>query len=569
MSKDNYNIDDILSEIKMRREEALKESEKPQKAEEETVFTADEEEIEEITQSFSKKEPEEEVFENAEEAVTEEEGAPEEAEPEDESAVSEEEPSDEEPSDEEPLKEEEPEEESPAEQDEGMVDILSLSEKETALPVQEEPSPEENEEAPKKKKRKTAKIIIAIIAVIVVAAVAVAAIFANDMLDRIVNNGKVTEATTEEPWQGMDKLIKDFAPIDETEATQLSSLKDMIKSWYYNGKPCSSTHVLNVLFIGEDTRGKKILDEGTRADSAIIVSVNIDTGVVTLTSILRDAYTYWETKEGDSSTGQFGKINGAMSTGDINAYINCVENMYKIKIDNYAIVNFDSFETIVDTLGGVTLTLTDAEINEINNHQVRYGHVTIEKTFEGEKGKMKLNGKQALAYCRIRKLDSDNMRANRQKTCISEIFKQSRKASKVRLLRMINKLIPYVNTNFSKNEIVKIAKYAFSQGWLDFDIYMQTMPEANLKGGMGYGAWIWKCDFPADAYNLQYIIYGESNVTLAHIRPNTATCPEEGFFEDGDAPMDMQFTTTNTHYGEVTVVETTTKKHKNKTTTSN
>jgi len=440
---------------------------------------------------------------------------------------------------------------------EDMVDILQISEqKEEPQVVKDEEVLEEPQA--EKPKRKKGKIIIGVIAAIVIVALVTGAIFANDMINRLVSSNKETVATTEEPWRGMDKLIESFSPIDETEATQLASLQDMIKTWYYNGTPCSSTHVLNVLFIGEDTRGSEILDEGTRADSAIIVSINIDTGVITLTSILRDAYTYWETTEGDASTGQFGKINGAMATGDINAYINCVENMYKVKIDNYVIVNFDSFETIVDTLGGVTLEITEAEINEINNHQKRYGNVTIEKSFEGKKGKMKLTGEQALAYCRIRKLDSDNMRADRQKTCISEIFKQTKDASPVKLLKIINKLIPYVNTNFSKNEIIKIAKYAFSQGWLDFDIYMQTLPDENLWGGMGYGAWIWKCDFPADAYNLQSVVYGKSSITLAHNRVNTKTCPERGFVSEGSSAMSSYYMVTNSHYGEVTNVTTST-----------
>ncbi len=531
MSKDNYNIDDILSEVKKRREEASKDeterSTVEERANEEADKTASEDDKKEDFKEKASKEAEIEEIIQENEPSTEEAAEPE-------------------------------------EKKDDMIDILSLSDKKEAEVDFAEEIPNEK----KGSKKKKTKIIVSIIAIIVVAAIAAGAIFANNMLDRLVNNNSQTAATTEAPWQGMDKLVEDFTPIDETEATQLSSLQDMIKTWYYNGKPCSSSHVLNVMFIGEDTRGTEILDEGTRADSAIIVSINIDTGVITLTSILRDAYTYWETKSGDESTGRFGKINGAMSTGDINAYINCVENMYKIKIDNYAIVNFDSFETIVDTLGGVTLELTSAEINEINSHQKRYGNVTIEKTFEGNKGKMKLNGKQALAYCRIRKLDSDNMRADRQKTCISEIFKQTKDASNVKLLKIINKIIPYIKTSFGKNEILKIAKYAFSQGWLDFDIYMQNLPEHNLKGGMGYGAWIWKCDFPADAYNLQYIIYGKSNITLAHIRPNTATCPERGFYKDGAGAMSTAYTVTNDNYGEVTVVTTSTTKHE-ETTKSN
>ena len=554
MNKDNYNIDDILSEVKKRREEPKKENEAVSEAASEP-----EKELEAEKEIFCSDIPENEPEAPKEETTFE-------------VAIGEETvQAPEEPAEPEFSLPEEPAEPLKAEGEEGMFNILDFSDN-TAADKTEPPAEQEDEPARvQKTKKKKGKIIVAVIAAIVIVAIAAAAIFANDMMDRLINNGKETVATTEAPWQGMNKLVESFSPIDETEATQLSSLQDMIKTWYYNGKPCSSTHILNVMLIGEDTRGDEILEEGTRADSAIIVSVNTDTGVVYLTSILRDAYTYWETTEGDESTGQFGKINGAMSTGDINAYINCVENMYKIKIDNYAIVNFDSFETIVDTLGGVTLTLTDAEINEINSHPKRYGHVTIEKTFEGSKGKMKLNGKQALAYCRIRKLDSDNMRADRQKTCMTQIIKQTRKASAVKLLKVINKLIPYVKTNFSKKEIRQIAKYALSQGWLDFDIYSQNLPEHNLKGGMGYGAWIWKCDFPADAYNLQYIIYGKSSITLAHIRPNTATCPEKGFYKDGAGAMPSYTTVTNNGYGEITVVttSTTTKKNKESTTTSN
>ena len=515
-----YDIDDILSEVKKHKEEVenpapVKQDEEPPAVEEPPV----------------EPEPEEENPETEE--------APEVAE---------------EPAEEMPAAEEIPEtEEAPAD----AVDMMHIAEEELPVAEENETLPEKKKMSPKTKKTVTA-IIIALVVLIIGAGIA-AVVVANHMINNLVDNNKDnTVATTESLWTGMDKLEESFEPINEKEATELSSLQDMIRDWYYNGKPCSSTHVLNVLLIGEDTRGSEILDEGTRADSAIIVSVNIDTKQITLTSILRDAWAYWETDKGNAETGQFGKINGAMSTGDINAYITCLENLYKIRIDNYAIVNFDSFESIVDTLGGVTLELTSAEINEINNHQSRYGHVTIDKEFEGNKGKQKLTGKQALAYCRIRKLDSDNMRADRQKTCLIEIFNQTKDASTVKLLKVINKLIPYVKTSFGKSEIVKIAKYAFTQGWLDFDIYMQNLPEYNLKGGIYYGQWIWRCDYPQDAYNLQSIIYGKSNITLAHIRPDSAKCPERGFYSEGAGRM--YATITNNHYGEVTVVETTTKK---------
>ena len=444
----------------------------------------------------------------------------------------------------------------------GSINIVEASENDEGnIALPDEPEEDEEDEQPYvskgSKARKIAITVLSILLVLIIGAGLTTYLIANNMLNNLIKNNLNPVATTDQPWTGMDKLEEKFDPINETEATELASLQDMIKEWYYNGTPCRSTHVLNVLFIGEDTRGKKILEGGTRADSAIIVSVNIDTKQITLTSVLRDAWAYYETEEGNEDSGTFNKINSAMSTGDINAYINCLEKLYKIEIDNYVIVNFDSFEGIVNVLGGVEMELTSAEIDEINNNPKRYDNVSIKKTFDGDKGKVKLNGKQALAYCRIRKLDSDNKRADRQKSCLIEIFNQSKEASTIKLLKIVNQLIPYVKTSFGKSDIVKIAKYAMTQGWLHFDIYMQNLPENNLKGGTYYKQWIWRPDYPADAYMLQTIIYGKSNITLAHVRPDTANCPDEGFRSEGD--IAMYNVIYNNNYGETTKIETTTK----------
>lgn len=539
MEKDEYSIDDILSELKERRE---KETNLNGKSVDFTLPNAESSEKAEEPQDEGENQPEE-AFNIMEYGA--------------ESPVNENANSDTEKTDVAETEAAEKEQE-PAEENEGsMVNLLELSEKE------EQPQEEEDkkDEKKSKKSRKTLKAIIVALVVLIVAAIIFAVLYANNALKNITNTDPEQSIVTESQWTGMDKLVENFEPIQETEATQLASLQDMIQTWYYNGVPCSSSHVLNVLLIGEDTRGDEILDDETRADAAIIASINIDTKKITLTSILRDTYSYWETEKGDEQTAQFGKINGAMSTGDINSYINCVESLYKIDIDNYVIVNFDSFESIIDTLGGVTLELTDAEINEINNHKKRYGDVTIEKTYEGTSGKVKLNGKQALAYCRIRKLDSDNMRADRQKTCLIEVFNQVQDASTVKLLKVVNTLIPYVKTGFSKNEIIKIAKYAFSQGWLSYDTQMNTIPAARLNekgaGGNYYGAWCWKSDFPQDAYNLQMLLYGKSNITLAQTRVDVINCEEKGFYRDTGSCVSS--TIYNEHYGELTTLESTTK----------
>ena len=552
MAKDNYNIDDILSEVKKRKEaeaNGLKDEDKAEARETDTV----EEKTAEAGETPDKAKEEEPAEETpqAEETETADEAAAEE----------------------EVSTESEIEDETDGEtevdgEESDMVNLMELAEEEGKedFNLYEEEPEEEAAKPRKKKKSKTKKILTAIIAmllVLIIAAGAVFAITANDWINDIVKQSQDEEnptATTEQ-WQGMKKLVENFDPIQETEATELSSLEDMIKTWYYNGTPCSSTHVLNVLLIGEDTRGKNILDEGTRADSSIIVSINVDTGKITLTSILRDSWAYWETEKGNEESGQFGKINGAMSLGDVKTYKRSIEQLYKIKLDGHAIVNFSSFKSIVDALGGVELELTQAEITEINSHPKTYGDVWITKKFEGDKGVQKLNGRQALAYCRIRHIDSDGARADRQKTCLIKIFEQAKGASTTRLLKVIKKLIPYIKTSFGKNEIIKMSTYALSEGWVDYDVETTNIPEMNLKGGTFKpdfgGQWIWRADFPADAYMLQKRIYGKTSVTLAHVRVDTKTVRQKGFFKDGARATTETYV--NDNYGEESTLPPTTK----------
>lgn len=436
----------------------------------------------------------------------------------------------------------------------GYVDLLSFADNsEINAEVDDTKKTGKKVKFFKTKKGKIIRNIIIVLLVLVLIAAAGAGIYVFKALDLVSDS----DNKAEERYTAMDVLVENFPEIRETEADQLSSLQDMIKTWYYNGAPCSSSHVLNVLLVGEDTRGDEILEEDTRADAAIIVSINIDTKQITLTSILRDTYAYWENVPGDETTGEFGKINGAMALAGIQGYVNCVEKMYKIDIDDYVIVNFDSFQAIVDEIGGVTLELTSAEINEINNHPDRYGNVVIDKTFEGNSGELRLTGEQALAYCRIRKLDSDNARANRQKTCLTKIFEEVRGGSLTTMLKVVNKLLPYVKTGFSTNEIISIAKYALSQGWLSFDVKMTSVPDARINekgaGGIYYGAWCWKADFPQDANYLQTLIYGKASVVLAQRRVDIINCDLYGFYEETLVPCYAVIY--NNSYGEPTTYE--------------
>lgn len=516
MERESYNIDDILSEVKKRREEqerSLREEnknteEKQQKAAQPVKNVT---EKQETKQPEIRKDTEKTPAKNAEKVKD--------------TAVEKEKPKDslkiQEKSKENKSKEIDDKESDIELKDKeinhndesGMINILNF----TAEDIQTEPE-EEKVKFFKTKKGKIVKVVIIVLVLLIVAAGVFAAIYINNMLNKVVDDD-----TQEEPYEavtyydGMDFLQEDFPLIEEQSAYEVYSYRQYLKDWYKNGDPVRSSHVLNVLLIGQDTREENISD-ASRADSAIIASINIDTGTIHLTSILRDLYVYYEI----NGEGRYGKINESAGEGGIKTYIETLQRVYKVAIDGYAIVNFASFPKIIDALGGVEINITNAEINEINNNPYRYGDagpVSITKTFEGNEGVMKLDGLQALAYCRIRKIDSDNARADRQKAVLTELLNKTKSAGTLDTVKVVNQLSQFVKTSYNKKQIIAIGNTALRDGWLNYEMQTANVPlEENCAGGEYFSAspnnWIWIADIPKDAYELQTRIYGKSNIKL-------------------------------------------------------
>lgn len=538
MEKESYSIDDILSEVKKRREEqerALKKeasnkeekgADSPKPVAEKTAVTKEEPKPQAQKKQSALKmknevnDSQEEKPEFDEVVISKDNG---ETAQEDEEISSEKE---EAPEKEEALEKEESREqtaETLPEENEGMVDILQLSED-----AAEQIIPQEQQDKPvkkkffKTKKGKIVKAIIIILVILIVAAGIYAAIYINNMLNDVADDDSEPYQAVEY-YDGMDFLQEDFPMIEEQSAYDVYSYKEYLKYWYQNGDPVRSSHVMNILLIGEDTRDEEISDT-SRADSAIIVSINIDSGNIYMTSILRDLYVYYEV----NGEGYYGKINEAASNGGMNTYINTIERYYKVSIDNYAVVNFASFPKIIDALGGVEVALTDAEVYEVNNHQTRYGYVTLPQAqydAEGNPQKVMLTGEQALAYCRIRKIDSDNARADRQKTVLSELFSMMKSSGTLDAVKVVNQLSQYTKTGYTKKELISIGNLALRDGWLNYNIQTTNVPSTeNSQGGqyfsVSYNNWIWLADIPKDAYDLQMMIYGKSNIQLSENRPD-------------------------------------------------
>ncbi|MBE6748522.1 MAG: LytR family transcriptional regulator [Ruminococcaceae bacterium] len=209
----------------------------------------------------------------------------------------------------------------------------------------------------------------------------------------------------------------------------------------------SSSDVTNILFIGAD----KERGGASRSDSIMIVSVNKSAGKVIVTSILRDTHV-------DIPGECEAKINSAYAWGGANLLIQTIEQNFNIKIDGYAVVNFNMFTELVDGLGGIDIEVTENEADYINNRHNYKGEKKPDEFQSGES--VHLNGYQALWYARIRKLDSDFMRTYRQRKVIAAIAENVKTelvtGNVFGLISTAKDVAPNIETSLSKSEFTSL-----------------------------------------------------------------------------------------------------------------
>lgn len=226
----------------------------------------------------------------------------------------------------------------------------------------------------------------------------------------------------------------------------------------------SSSDVKNILLLGVDARAGEEGSE-TRSDTMMLVSLDKKNHSIKLTSFLRDTWVYIPSMDCKQ------RLNAACSSGGYQGVVDAIEYNFGVDIDGYAVVDFNMFEVLVDSLGGVEVDVTEAEAKEVTSHPKRYGNVTLES------GKYKLTGKQALAYCRIRKIDTDFVRTERQRTVMSAIIKSAKSSNPIKLLNMASKSAPYIETDLTKSELKSLAVTGVS--CLSGDIVQTKVPFTN------------------------------------------------------------------------------------------
>jgi LCP family protein required for cell wall assembly len=206
-----------------------------------------------------------------------------------------------------------------------------------------------------------------------------------------------------------------------------------IKPEVIEKKETEVNEIINIALFGVDRRpGEK----ASRSDSIIILSIDIENKKIKMSSIMRD--TYVQIKDHGET-----KINHAYAYGGPQLAIRTLNENFNLDIRDYVTVDFTNLEKIIDAIGGVTLEVDQDEISSIPG---------VSKA-----GSHNLNGKQALAYSRLRYTDgNDFRRTERQRTVLSVMFTKIQSIGVTDFPGVVSELLPLTETSMNSIDIIKL-----------------------------------------------------------------------------------------------------------------
>ncbi|MBR1758455.1 MAG: LCP family protein [Lachnospiraceae bacterium] len=294
--------------------------------------------------------------------------------------------------------------------------------------------------------------ILFILGVILLAAILAGVIYYNYLLG-LVNVQKEDEIETQVTYNEAEIESIYQEEDDEENAENLETMNEEDFVWDLSSDYRHEDGVYNILLLGLDKQ------ESTygRSDAIIIATLNENTKTLSLCSIMRDCYVKIADYNGKSYRPT--KINAAHAIAGAPITVLTVEENFNIAIDGYVEVDFEAFEKVVDALGGVELTFTDAEVRYLNGSN---SSIVDPANRHVKAGTLLRNGAEALGYARIRKvttsdgLTSDFGRTSRQRIVLNALFEKYKSASALDLLSLMQAALPYVTTDLDKDAMTSL-----------------------------------------------------------------------------------------------------------------
>lgn len=356
-----------------------------------------------------------------------------------------------------------------------------------------------------KRWQKTLLITVIVILVLLLLAAVSAGLYINFLLNKINYNTVEDSRLSPEEVEQLQATDPDYQPPAEGE--DLSDLpileeleQDINKDPGYSAQPMPDANiegdVVNILLVGQDRRG----EARARSDSMILVTVNKTKNTITFTSFMRDSYVQIPGYKPN-------KLNAAFQYGGFSLLNETLWVNFGVRVDGNLEVDFNRFTQLIDLLGGVDISLTQKEVTYMTNGGYKWTELVP--------GVNKLTGEQALAYSRIRYIDSDYRRAERQRTVLMSLLDEYKSKPWAEMIVLLEDILPLVTTNMEKSEIWSLARDVFPMV-VGATINTQQIPahgtfkggsvrvRENLKGWFQYDI-----DFAANRKILEGIFAGE------------------------------------------------------------
>ncbi|MDT8718732.1 LCP family protein [Clostridium sp. 19966] len=253
--------------------------------------------------------------------------------------------------------------------------------------------------------------------------------------------------------------------------------------------------ITNILLIGTDGRDEK---EAARSDSIIIATIDANNKKIRFTAIQRDTYV-------DIPKYKPAKINEAYQLGGPDLLLKTIETNFRIKLDNYIIVNFWGFQDIIDAVGGVDIDVKDSEVKEINKYIGEVDKVKSPPLTHG--GTQHLDGQQALAYSRIRYVGNGTYeRMERQEQVLTVLLNKFKTMTSLQYTNLATKLLKCVKTNMEPTTLLNDAYTVSKFGGINVEKLSIPLDKISW-GGMYKGAWYLLVDKDQNAKVLNDFVY--------------------------------------------------------------
>ena len=259
----------------------------------------------------------------------------------------------------------------------------------------------------------------------------------------------------------------------------------------------------NILLIGLDGTNDKF---PKRSDTMIILTIDKLNKSLKLTSLARDTLVKIPGRGEE-------KLTHAYAYGQEELLMQTINENFDLDIKDYAVVNFKSFIDIVDIIGGVDINVNEKEIHHLNEVIKECYGVNHEDTKNIEyitsSGNHNLNGYQALAYARIRKLDTIYKRDERQRLILTNIAHKLSDVSISKYPQIAKSILSHIKVNIAFNKIIDLAFIAHELASYDISQLEFPISEYREEGRIGEkGTYVVKWDKNKNIELLHQFIYG-------------------------------------------------------------